>query len=205
MSENVKFWGLTAIIYIGLVLSWYYFTGDFSLSSLFLCVILTICTLLIIACVRNIIWRIENGVDVFATLETKEEDVKRRMLFIMLGRHTGGIAEAFDELNAIFRNYPQWNLSGWDVFRSWYKENIDYMVKYEYFYGLKDKTTGEPYIKENDPLYDLNAKDWEELKYLASTYDIYNHNENEYKDDNDEYVYQEVDNDTDGDDHNDNY
>lgn len=114
---------------------------------------------LIVPCVYQIKWRKDNGVDLFATLETDEEKLKEHMLFIM---QYHGIEENLKELNEIFRNYPQWHLEDWVVFRSWYKAQIDHMVKYPEIYGLRTKGTGEPYSADKDPLYDPEAPGWEQ-------------------------------------------
>lgn len=113
---------------------------------------------LFVPCAYQIKWRHDNGVDLFATLETDEEKLKEHMLFIM---QYHGIEENLKELNEILRNYPQWHLEDWVVFRSWYKAQIDHMVKYPEIYGLRIKGTGEPYSTDKDPLYDPEAPDWE--------------------------------------------
>lgn len=113
---------------------------------------------LIVPCIYQIKWRKDNGVDLFATLETDEEKLKAHMLFIM---QYHGIEENLKELNDIFRNYPQWELQNWEVFRSWYKDQVDHMLKYPEIYNLTMKADGSPYSKEKDSLYDPDALDWE--------------------------------------------
>lgn len=115
---------------------------------------------LIVPCIYQLKWRYDNGVDLFATLETDEKKLKEHMLFIM--QHHG-IEENLKELNDIFRNYPQWHLTDWKVFRAWYKAQIDHMIKKPEIYGLTMKGTGEPYSTDKDPLYDPDAPDWEEF------------------------------------------
>ncbi|MDE6277252.1 MAG: hypothetical protein K2M06_04005 [Muribaculaceae bacterium] len=129
-----------------------------------------------------IIWRARNGVDLMATLETDQEKLKAHMLRIM--QHNG-IAENLKELNDIFRNYPQWELQDWPVFRAWYKAKIDYMMRYPEIYGLKMKADGSPYSKENDPLYDPGAPDWEQFD-CCSPDDDFNDidDEEDYRPDN---------------------
>lgn len=134
-------------------------------------------------------WRYENGVDLFATLETDPERVKARMLHIMQWGHDAGIVGAIQEFSFIFRNYPQWHLSKWEVFRAWYKDQIDHMVKYPNVYNLTMKD-GSPYIKENDPLYDPNALDWEQFDRDHS-YEQYDDSNND--DDLDKYENKETD------------
>ena len=132
--------------------------GYFEFGFIFLAFFTTIISFLIIACIKGIIWRVENGVDLFATLETDPEKVKEHILFIM---QYHGFEENLKELNDIFRNYPQWEFDKWEVFRAWYKEQIDYMVKKPDIYRLTMKD-GSPYDKDKDPLYDPNAPDWEQ-------------------------------------------
>lgn len=123
--------------------------------------------------------RKENGIDLFATLETDPEKVKDHMLFIM---QYHGIEENLKELNDIFRNYPQWELDKWEVFRAWYKAQIDHMVKKPEIYGLTLKG-GLPYSKEEDPLYDPDAPDWEQFDRPRYYYDEKEDDDNDYDDD----------------------
>lgn len=132
---------------------------------------------LIVLCIYQLKWRYDNGVDLFATLETDESKLKAHMLFIM---QYHGIEENLKELNDIFRNYPQWNLSDWVVFRAWYKDQIDYMLKKPEIYGLKMKETGEPYSIDKDPLYDPDAPDWKQFDDRPHYYD-----DDDYDDDYD--------------------
>lgn len=112
---------------------------------------------------KEISWRVHNGVDVFATLETDPETVKNLMLITMRHGHADGIKGAFKEFNEIFRNYPQWRLQDWVVFRSWYKNVIDQAVKFPDVYKLEFKDGTMPYSKEQDPMYDPDAPDWEQF------------------------------------------
>lgn len=126
--------------------------------------------------------RVDNGIDLFANLETKPEVVKARMLHIMHYGHTEGIKGALKEFNDIFRNYPEWKLENWEVFRAWYKDFIDNSVlKYPDVYNARFKETGEPYTPEKDPLYDPNAPDWSEFDLPKSDYD--EEDDDDYDDD----------------------
>ena len=118
-------------------------------------------TSLIVPCIYQIKWRYDNGVDLLATLETDPEKVKAHMLHIMQWGHEHGMVGALKEFNDIFRNYPQWDLSDWEVFRAWYKHEIDHMTQRPEIYHLTMKVDGSPYSKEADPLYDPDAPDWE--------------------------------------------
>lgn len=138
----------------------YFETIDFGL--VFLAIFGSIMTFLLIAAVMGIIWRVKNGVDLFATLETDPEKVKEHMLFIMQYRHSGGIKGALKEFNDIFRNYPQWELEKWVVFRAWYKQIVDHALANPEIYILRMKD-GSDYTKEQDPLYDPDAPDWEQF------------------------------------------
>lgn len=128
--------------------------------------------------------RKENNIDLFATLETDPEKVKARMLVVMQFGHEHGMAGALKEFSDIFRNYPQWELQNWEVFRSWYKNKIDYMLKYPDIYRLTMKSDGSPYAIENDPLYDPKAPDWEQYDNYH-THDL----EDEDEDDDDDFDY----------------
>lgn len=132
---------------------------------------------LIVLCIYQLKWRHDNGVDLFATLETDKRKLKEHMLFIM---QYHGIEENLKELNDIFRNYPQWKLQNWEVFRAWYKNQVDHMLKYPKIYNLTMKADGTPYSKEKDSLYAPNAPDW-------AIYD----REHYYDDDNDDDLDEE--------------
>jgi hypothetical protein len=112
--------------------------------------------------IAEIIRRKRLGIDQFATLMQSEKEVKASMLVDMQFGHHKGIEGAFKEFNDIFRNYPQWHLEDWEVFRAWYKHQIDHMVQHPDIYGLKMKD-GSPYSKEKDNLYDPDAPDWEQF------------------------------------------
>lgn len=107
--------------------------------------------------------RIENGIDLFASLESDPETVKDHMLFIMQHGHYKGISGALKEFNDIFRNYPQWRLEDWVVFRAWYKALIDHALEKPEIYVMSMKD-GSEYSKDIDPLYDPDAPDWEQYE-----------------------------------------
>ncbi len=149
---------MTAIFGAWLYSLYLYFAKiDFGL--VFLAIFGTVITFLIIAAVMGIIWRVKNGVDLLATLETDPEKVKEHMLFIM---QYHGAEENLKELNDIFRNYPQWEFQKWEVFRAWYKDLIDHALENPEIYNLTMKD-GSEYSKETDPLYDPDAPDWEQF------------------------------------------
>ncbi|MDE6810891.1 MAG: hypothetical protein K2J15_00920, partial [Muribaculaceae bacterium] len=102
------------------------------------------------------------GIDMHAKLESDPEKVKAHMLYIMQYGHFHGIKAALEEFNDIFRNYPQWELEKWEVFRAWYKELIDHALEKPEIYILRMKD-GSPYEINKDPLYDPNATDWEQF------------------------------------------
>lgn len=134
---------------------------------------------LIVPCIYQIKWRHDNGVDLFATLETDEEKLKEHMLFIM---QYHGVEENLKELSDIFRNYPQWELQKWEVFRAWYKDQIDHMEKFPEIYNLTMKSDGSPYSKDKDPLYDPEAPDWALFDRVRN----YEDEEDDDKEDNDD-------------------
>lgn len=112
-----------------------------------------------------------------------EESVKTHMLFVMQYGHAGGIEGALYEFNETFKCFPQWKLHEWEVFRAWYKHEIDHMVQRPEIYGLKMKS-GKPYSPEADPLYDPEAPDWEQFD-RDRTYDYLDDDEDD--DDEDDY------------------
>ncbi len=161
----------------------YLYFGRIDFGLVFLAALGTAIIFLIIAAVLGIVWRAKNGVDLLATLETDPEKVKEHMLFIM---QYHGVEENLKELNDIFRNYPQWELQKWEVFRAWYKDLIDHAIENPVIYNLALKD-GSEYRKELDPLYDPNAPDWE----LFDTRPRYDDD-----DDDDDDDYTDDDNDT---------
>lgn len=159
MNTNIKFYSLLIILYGAWLLSMYQYTGRIDIGIVIVAFFGMIITLLLVAAVKGIIWRVKNGVDLLATLETDPEAVKEHMLFIMQYGHSDGIKGALMEFNDIFRNYPQWELAQWVVFRAWYKQTIDHALENSELYVLTMKD-GSEYNKENDPLYDASAPDW---------------------------------------------
>lgn len=64
----------------------------------------------------------------------------------------------------MFRNYPQWPLQDWVVYRSWYKNLIDTFIRPNGTDVLKHYSD-YPYSSwEYDPVYDPNAPDWNEIQ-----------------------------------------
>lgn len=176
---------ITALIWLALAAivaawTWFWewlFPGTPFQSFLWSLLFYTPLTIYLFLCIKQLKWRYDNGVDLFATLETKQKNVKEHMLYIMQYGHVNGIVGALKEFNDIFRNYPQWELENWEVFRAWYKNEIDHMTSRPKIYHIKMKYSGEPYSKEADPLYDPNAPDWS----------IYDREHHYYDDDDDDY------------------
>lgn len=131
--------------------------------------------------------RKENGINLFATLETDPEKVKAAMLYRMQWGGEGGTKETLNQFNDIFRNYPQWELHNWEVFRAWYKDQIDCLIQYPEIITLTMKD-GSPYDKDKDPLYDPDAPDWElfDRPHDDSEY-FYDEDDEEDDDDNDDF------------------
>lgn len=142
-------------------------------------VLLYLLVVFLFAAIVETIRRKRNGIDLFATLETDPEKVKQNMLFIMQFGHAEGIVGAFKEFNKIFRNYPQWQLQDWEVFRAWYKHEIDHMAAMPDIYGMRMKD-GSIYTKESDPLYDPKAPDW-------SLFDRKHYDDEDNEDDENDY------------------
>lgn len=128
--------------------------------------------------------------------EENIRNVKDHMFFIM--QHGRGIEGVLREFNEIFTLYPLWRLQYWVVFRSWYKAQIDHMIERPEIYGMKFKG-GDPYSKEEDPLYDPDAPDWSLYEYKQNYDDKYDslnfddHDDDDYDDDD----YNDYDNDFD--------
>ena len=168
MKKNNSGWCLVTLsILLAVYAGWFYVAyrmqRGITATGFFLSIFLTICTFVALCAVIELIWRHKNGVDLLATLETDPEKVKEHMLFIMQWGHPEGIVGAMREFNEIFRNYPEWNLHRWEVFRAWYKHEIDHMTEKPDIYVMKMKADGSSYIKENDPLYDSDAPDWDQF------------------------------------------
>lgn len=155
------------------------YTGRMEFGLIILALFGMAITFLIMAAIKGIIWRAENGVDLLATLETDPEKVKEHMLFIM---QYHGVEENLKELNDIFRNYPQWELQNWEVFKAWYKDLIDHALENPEIYNLTMKD-GTEYSKETDPLYDPDAPDWKQFDRKR----YYNDDDDDNDDDNDDY------------------
>lgn len=162
MKTNIIFYTLLTVIFGIWLYSFYLYFGKIDFGLVILAIFGTVITLLMIAAVKGIIWRVENGVDLLATLETDPEKVKDHMLFIMQYGHQKGIKGALTEFNDIFRNYPQWEFQKWEVFRAWYRNLIDHALENPGIYNLTMKD-GSEYSKEKDPLYDPDAPDWEQF------------------------------------------
>lgn len=124
---------------------------------------------LLIGAFKEINRRVENRIDLTATLETDPEKVKSHMLSLMQYGTYKKMPEVFREFNDIFRNYPQWELEKWDVFRAWYKDLIDHCIANPEIFHLTNKEDGSAYVKELDPLYDPDAPNWEQ--FAAPVYD----------------------------------
>lgn len=140
----------------------YLYTGQMEFGLIILALFCTVITFFIVAAIKAIIWRVQNGVDLLATLETDPEKVKGYMLLKMQYGHYEGIKGVLREFNDIFRNYPQWEFQKWEVFRAWYKNLIDHAIKNPEIYKLTMKD-GSLYDIEKDPLYDPDAPDWEQF------------------------------------------
>ncbi|MDE6072614.1 MAG: hypothetical protein K2G53_08710 [Muribaculaceae bacterium] len=110
------------------------------------------------------------GIDMHAKLEIDPEKVKAAMLYRMQWGGEGGIKETLNQFNENFHNYPQWELHNWEVFRAWYKDQIDQAIKFPEIYELRMKD-GSPYDKDKDPLYDPDAPDWEQFDRPRYYYD----------------------------------
>ena len=188
MKTNVKFYILLTVIFGAWLYCLHPYFGEMDFGLVFISILGTIITLLVIVAVMDIIWRARNGVDLLATPEADREKVKEHMLFIMQYGHPDGIKGALSEFNDIFRNYPQWELEKWEVFQAWYKQLIDRAIEKPEIYNLKMKD-GSDYNKEQDPLYDPDAPNWEQFDRPC-----YYEDEEDDEDDDDDDDYTATDN-----------
>lgn len=164
----------------------YLYFGQLDFGTVILAAFESVLTIIMIYAIKVIVWRKQNEVDLFANLETDPEKVKEHMLFIMQYGHTEGIKGSLKEFNDIFRNYPQWELENWEVFRAWYKDLIDHAIDNPEIYTLKKKD-GSPYNKTEDPLYDPDASDWEQFDRPRFYDDEENDDDDDYTDNNYKY------------------
>jgi len=88
--------------------------------------------------------------------QKKREDLQETMLFKM--QYMQGLEHCISELNEIFKANRELKLTRWIVFRAWYKAQIDHMLQHPDIYHLS--VDGNPYDKDEDPLYDPAAPDW---------------------------------------------
>lgn len=162
-KSNIVFVITTLAIFAVWSIIIYHIEGSYSFVNTTTSLICTFCTFLLIGAIKEIVRRWKNGIEISATLETDVEKVKSHMLFIMQWGHQEGIVGALAEFSRIFRNYPQWELSKWEVFCAWYKCQIDDMLKYPEIYKMTMKSDDSPYAIEKDPLYDPDAPDWSQF------------------------------------------
>ncbi len=176
MKTNLKDY----LIFAGIFAIWlgcfYAFFGHIEFDYIVISFLGTILTIFIIFVIIGIKWRLDNGIDLCVTLESDPEKVKNHMLFIMRHGHPGGIKAALNEFNDIFRNYPQWELQNWEVFRAWYKDLMDHAVKNPEIYSIRMKD-GSTYSRDTDPLYDREAPDWDQFD--PRDYDEYDDEEDD--------------------------
>ena len=109
--------------------------------------------------------------------QKKREELQQTMLFKM--QYMQGLERTISELNEIFKANRELRLTRWIVFRAWYKAQIDHMLQYPDIYHLS--VDGDPYNKDEDPLYDPDAPDWEQ--YDRPHYD----EEDDEEDDEDDF------------------
>lgn len=93
-----------------------------------------------------------------AYYQEKRREKEEHMLFIMQWNPFG---EALSEIDKMFRKNKELKLHRYKAFRAWYKYNIDFMLTKPDIYNLSFKGSHSPYCKEDDPMYDPNAPDWE--------------------------------------------
>ncbi len=168
MKNYIIFYSVVAAIYGIWVVILQHLYPERIVQNLLYSICGTLATLLLIVIIMGISWRVQNGVDVWATLISDENLVKEKMLIAMRYRTT---QEAMDELSVYFRNYPQWPLEEWEVFRAWYKYTIDKALKFPQYPHLRWDRMDETYTTKFDGYYDPEAPDWE-LYADPSKYDV---------------------------------
>lgn len=140
---------------VSVIISWIIFRGYEFGMILTSSIVVFICYLLIKEFRRR--WKL--GIPLMVSLNKTKEQVQEHLLFLFQHGHYKGIHGLIDELNYTCRCYPEYELTEWIVFRSWYKDLVDHALSHPDIYTLKAKG-GEPYYKEDDPLYDPDAPDW---------------------------------------------
>lgn len=153
-------------IFFGTIFVWWwflsiYFSGYGFWGRVGWCTLFSLATYFCIGLVFNMVDRVKMGMDPLSWENDYDDPrkAKGRMLFVMQYGHKHGIEGALKEFDVIFNGHPDWELQKWEPFRSWYKNNIDFMVQYPDCYDLT-LGDGRPYKKEDDLLYDPDALDW---------------------------------------------
>lgn len=169
MKNKAVIYTLVIILFGAWLYFLYLYTGHFEFGLVFLAFLGVICSILIIGAVKSIIWRVENGVDLFATLETDPEKLKLKLYMKMLQCQIERFPEVFNDITEETRNYPKWDILGSKMFQSWYKYNVDYMLQHPMNYDLSWLADGNPYIKEKDLYYNFHALPWEETDWTKTS------------------------------------
>lgn len=177
----------------------YYKIGGDTVDSILMAIFLGAVTSFLYLPIRETRQRIRKGIDPWAKLETDPEVVKAHMLFVMQWGHEHGVKGAIKEFNEIFRNYPDWRLHDWEVFRAWYKDLIDHIISFHGIHALSGPD-GEPYTRENDDMYDPEAPDWKQFdRRHYYDYDVDDDDDDEESDNFDDgYGYDDDDDYSDG-------
>lgn len=115
----------------------------------------------------GIIWAIliMFGINIIPAFEIDPEVIKLNLLLRM---RQSTYYNFWDVCNSIIEDaykYPQWDITGSRMFKSWYKYNVDYMLQHPMFFDLTTYDDGSPYIKEQDPNYNIKADPWEETDW----------------------------------------
>lgn len=135
----------------------------------FFSVLASIVSASIVVCIKELHRRWQLGIPLLEKLDQTKEQVQNHLLFRFQYGHYKGIKGLIEELNYTFRCYPEYELTDWIVFRSWYKDLVDHALAHPDIYTLT-VNGGEPYRPEDDNLYDPNAPAWSEYA-LKREYD----------------------------------
>lgn len=123
----------------------------------------------IIVYVKELHRRWQLGIPLFEKLDQTKEQVQNHLLFRFQYGHYKGIKGLIEELNYTLRCYPEYELTKWIVFRSWYKDLVDHALAHPDIYTLT-VNGGKPYRPEDDSLYDPEDPAWSEFD-LKREYD----------------------------------
>lgn len=96
-------------------------------------------------------------------IEYISEKEKGKMLIKMQWDNLDGVYRVLEYVLPTINKYPECNFQDWDAFKAWYKETVDNHSSLVELYYRTHVDADFVYCKENDPLYDPDAPDWEQF------------------------------------------